>query len=106
VSTGLHLDDLRRAWEARDPELVRLIESLAEQPDEPPETPLRDGAPTFDRFLAEIRSPAFRRLSHEEQAHFRIERLRALEAPDAEVPLPDRLRLYEVLLLLNGRALG
>jgi hypothetical protein len=100
VSTGLHLDDLRRAWEARDPELVRLIESLAGQPDEPPETPVREGAPTFDRFLAEIRSPAFRRLPHEEQAHFRIERLKALEAPDAEVPLPDRLRLHELLLVL------
>jgi hypothetical protein len=100
VSTALKLDDLRRAWQARDPELVRLIESLAEQPDEPPETPVREGAPTFDRFLADIRSPAFRRLSHEEQAQQRIERLKALEAPDAEVPLPDRLRMHEILLLL------
>jgi hypothetical protein len=100
VSTALKLDDLRRAWEARDPEIVRLIESLAEQPDEPPETPVREGAPTFDCFLADIRSPAFRRLSHEEQAQQRIERLKALEAPDAEVPLPDRLRMHEVLLVL------
>jgi DNA-binding response OmpR family regulator len=46
VTTRLHLDDLRRAWEARDPELVRLIESLAEQPDEPPETPVGE-APVF-----------------------------------------------------------
>jgi hypothetical protein len=100
VSTGLTLDDVRRAWDARDPELVRLIESLAEQPDAPPETPVREGAPTFDRFLAEIRSPAFRRLPHEEQAHFRVERLKALEAPNAEVPLSDRLRLHELLLIL------
>src|SRR5262245_38839863 len=40
VSTRLHLQDLRLAWEARDPELVKLIEALAEQPDEPPETPV------------------------------------------------------------------
>jgi hypothetical protein len=100
VSTGLRLDDLRRAWDARDPELVRLIESLAEQPDELSETPVREGAPTFDRFLAEIRSPAFRRKPVEDQAHYRKEQLKALEAPDAEVPLPDRLRLHEILLLL------
>jgi hypothetical protein len=100
VTSGLHLDDLRRAWDARDPELVRLIEALAAQPDEPPETPVREGAPTFDRFLAEIRSPAFCRRPGHEQAQYRTERLRALEASDAEVPLPDRLRLHELLLLL------
>jgi hypothetical protein len=98
VATRLRLEDLRLAWEAQDPELVPLLSALAQQPDETPETPVREGAPTFERFLAEIRSPQFRKKPPEEQAHFRVEQMKALEAPDAEVPLPDRLRLHEVLL--------
>ncbi len=96
----VHLNDLRLAWEARDPELVSLIEALAIQPDEPPATPVREGVPTFERFLAEMRSRSFRHRSQEEKAHFRIEQLKALEAPNAEAPLPDRLRLHEILLTL------
>jgi hypothetical protein len=97
VTTPLHLKDLRLAWDARDPELVPLIEALATQPDEPPATPVRRGAPTFDAFLRELRSWQFRRKSKEEQAHYRREQIKALEAPDAEVPLPDRLRLHEII---------
>jgi hypothetical protein len=100
VSAHLHLDDIRRAWEARDPALVQLIATLANQDDEEPKQPIRDGALTFDGFVAEIHSQRFRRKKLEEQAHRRIELLKALEAPDAEVPLPERRRLYEILLVL------
>src|SRR5438045_131708 len=88
VSMPLHLHDLKRAWDAQDAELVHLIESPAVQPDQPPEAPVREGAPTVERFLAELRGWQFRRKSKEEQAHFRVEQWKALEAPDAEVPLP------------------
>jgi hypothetical protein len=100
VTTPLHLKDLRLAFDARDPELVALVEALAVQPDEAPETPVREGAPTFDAFLREIRSWQFRHKSKEEQAHYRREQLKALESPEAEVPLPDRLRLHEIILAL------
>lgn len=100
MSTQLRLEDLRRAWDAQDPELVRLVELLAEQPDEEPAAPVREGAPTFDTFLRDIRTPAFHRKPREEQAHYRQEQLKALEAPDAEVPLPQRLRLHEIILQL------
>src|SRR6202023_1623338 len=70
MNMTLHLQDLRLAWEARDPELVLLIEALALQPDEPSETPVREGAPTFAGFLAEMRSWRFKRQSKEEQAHY------------------------------------
>src|SRR5262249_31395241 len=100
VSTQLHLDDVRRAWEAKDPALVELVERLAAQPEEPPKTPVRQGALTFARFLREIQTPAFPRKPREEQAHYRIEQLKALEAPDAEVPLPERLKLHEILFTL------
>src|SRR5262245_21462602 len=94
------MDDVRRAWEARDPELVRLVVALSAQPDEKPETPARQGAPTFARFLNEVRGWQFRRKSKEEQRQFRVTQLQALEAADAEVPLPERLRLYDVILKL------
>jgi hypothetical protein len=100
VSTSPTLNDIRLAWDAHDPELVSLIVTLAGQLDEPADTPVREGAPTFQRFLAELRSPSFRRKPQEEQAHFRIEQTRALEAPDAEAPLPDRLRLHAIVLTL------
>jgi hypothetical protein len=76
-----------------------MIAALAGQADEA-ETPVREGAMTFDRLVAELRSPAFRRKPPDEQAHYRIEQFKALEAPGAEVPLPDRRRLHEIIDLL------
>ena len=100
MSTPIHLNDLRLALDAQDPELVSLLETLVTQPDEPPATPVRDGAPTFDRFLATLRGRPFRRKSEDEKAHYRREQVKALEALDAEVPLPDRLRSHEIILAL------
>ena len=62
VSPRLQLDDVRRVWESRDPELTKLIGELAGQDDETPGTPSREGAPTFAKFLSEIRSQAFARI--------------------------------------------
>jgi hypothetical protein len=100
VATQLQLDDIRRAWEAQDPQLVPLVTQLAEQPEKPPKTPPREGALTFTRFIATIQSHAFRNKTDAEQAHYRIETMKALEAANAEVPLDDKLRLHEILLTL------
>lgn len=97
MATSIRLEDVRLAWEARDPETVSLVVDLAGQDDPEPEPPLRAGAPTFASYLAEIRSRDFRRRPLEEQASERQAKLRALEAPDAEVPPPDRLKLHAVL---------
>jgi hypothetical protein len=99
VSTRLRLDDVRRAWESRDPDLVGLVADLAGQDDDqPPGTPPpREGVATFGKLLAEIRSRDFRRKPLDEQAKIRAERFAALVAPTAEVPPPERLRLHEVV---------
>jgi BRCA1 C Terminus (BRCT) domain len=100
MTAPIQLEDVRQAWETRDPELVKLVEMLATQSDTEPDTPIRQGAMTFDRFLREINNSQFRRKPVEEQMHYRVETLKALEAPDAEVPLSDRLRLHEIILAL------
>ncbi|HKB35277.1 MAG TPA: BRCT domain-containing protein, partial [Gemmataceae bacterium] len=100
MATQLQLDDIRRAWEARDPELIKFVELMATQPDPQPDKPIREGAMTFARFLREINSYQFRKKTPEEQMHWRVEQLKALEAPDAEVPLSDKLRLHEIILAL------
>ena len=101
MSSRLRLDDVRRAWESHDPDLVGLVDDLASQPDETPETPIREGAATFEKFLAEIHGKAFfKKKTAEEQRHYRVEQLKALESPEAEVPLPDRFKLHEVVAAL------
>ena len=61
MDAPIRLEDVRRAWEARDPETVALVVDLTRQDDPTPETPIRAGAPTFASYLAEIRSRDFRR---------------------------------------------
>jgi hypothetical protein len=104
MERALTILDVRRAWEAKDSDLAFLIVTLASHPDpplgkgEPGAPPPRQGAPTFAGLAAEIRSHAFRKKPKEEQAHLRIEGFRALSSPSAEVPLPDRARLDDVIL--------
>ncbi len=102
LRVALHytLNDARRAWQFRDPAVVDLVILIAQQPDPQPEQPIREGAPTFERFLEEIRSKGFRKKPLDVQRVERLERLKALEADDAEAPLPDRLRLHELILNL------
>ncbi|MHC5537197.1 BRCT domain-containing protein, partial [Singulisphaera rosea] len=101
MSTHLRMDDVRLAWQARDPELSELVVQLAGQEDDDTSTPPpREGALTFAKLLIEIRSRDFARKPLEEQAIVRVERFKALEAPGAEVPPPERLRLHEVVLAL------
>jgi len=96
----LTLSDIEQAWELKDPDLVDYIVALANQDDPEPEQPIRDEALTFDRFLRTIFSFEFRLKTPEEQKSYRIEQLRLLEANDAEVSLPERLKLHKIILLL------
>jgi hypothetical protein len=100
MSVPLTLNDLRRAWQARDPQLAALIVALAGQAEQPPKTPVRDGAPRFTQFLSKVYDKQFRKQPHADQARWRIDYLKLLEAPDAEVPLDDRLQMWAILLEL------
>lgn len=98
MDSPLTLEDVRRAAAARDPDLARLVLTLAAAEDPDPAQPVREGAPTLARLVGQLQSRTWRKKPTEEQRHFRVDQLARLEAADAEVPLPDRLRLHQVLL--------
>ncbi len=107
---GATFEDVRRAWKAGDSELSDLVVALAtapaERPPAPGTPPPREGAPTYAAWLSEIKSRYFARKPQEEQARLRVEGMKALEAADVEVPLPDRVRLHEIVLGLWADASG
>lgn len=96
----LTLAAIRQAREARDPDLVQRVVALAETPDERPRTPVREGAPDFWRFRTQIIDRNFLKGKAPEKKAFRRAQWAVLEAPDAEVALPERLKLHDVLLEL------
>lgn len=100
MAAVLTLVDVRQAWDARDPRLILLIERLCEQPAPKPDQPIRKEALTFEKFLFSLHDWNYRRKTPEEQAHYRIETLKALESPSAEVPLADKLKVHEVIFAL------
>lgn len=94
------IEDLERARAAFDPDLADLVVALAAQPDLPIEPKPRDDAPTLSRFVLAVRARRRVKKTREERRHERVTGMRALEAADAEVPLPERMRLDSVLLSL------
>ncbi len=93
----LRFEDIQRARDSRDPDLPRLIVELASQ-DERRSEPVREGAASLDRFIAHVTSRSFAKQKPEQRYHERVDGMRALEAPDAEVPLPERMRLHALIL--------
>ncbi|MBL9104628.1 MAG: BRCT domain-containing protein [Myxococcales bacterium] len=94
----LSLDDIRRAWDSRDPDLASLIVGVAAAPDPRPAQPPREGALSYAGFTAQLGNYKYKRDAPQARARYRIDTMRALEAPNAEVPLPPRLQLHSVLL--------
>jgi hypothetical protein len=106
MALELSLDDIRRAWDSRDPELSSLIVALANAPDPRPDKPPREGAIHYGAFAEHVNSWKYSRSKPQERARYRIDTMRALEKPDAEIPLPPRLRLHEILVDLWNRSAG
>jgi hypothetical protein len=96
----LSLDDIRRAWDSRDPDLANLIVTLATAPDPRPAQPPREGALSFASFISHLNNYQFRREAPQARARYRIDTMKALEAPAAEVPMPPRLQLHPVIVEL------
>ncbi len=104
MAQQLSLDDVRRAWSARDPELANLLIALCAASDERPKSAIPEGVPTFQSFAADLRGWRFRYKSPQVRARFRIDTMRALEAQQETVPMPSRLGAHAVLLDLWGQA--
>ncbi|MEM7395169.1 MAG: hypothetical protein AAF492_22790, partial [Verrucomicrobiota bacterium] len=99
----VQLQEIRDALAAQDPGVVELMVALASEPlphQHPDGTPYREGALTFYRVMEESRGPGFRQRPEEEQHAWRTEQFHALEADEAEIPLPDRLQLHHILIEL------
>ena len=100
MATTLKITDLQKAWANRDPRFTKLLVDCSVQDDPVLEPPPRDGAPTFNNWIRFQRSGELRRKPKPEQAAARVELLKAVEAADAEVPLPERRKIYTVILEL------
>ena len=96
----LKLSDIEQAWALKDPAVVDYIIALVEQQEPEPDEPIRDEALSFERFMRYIMSWDFQQKSKEEQKAYRIEKMALLESDDAEVPLPERLKLHQILFSL------
>ena len=96
----LTLSDLEKAWHLKDPALVDYILALVNQPDAIPDQPIRAEALSFQKFIVTLSSTSFLAKPAEEQKAWRIEQLALLEAPNAELPLAERLNVHKIILFL------
>lgn len=101
----LTLNDIQQAWANKDPALVTYIIQLATQADPEPETPIREDALTFAKVIQTMHGYGtagneFQEKTPEEQYAWRVQQWQLLEAENAELPLPPRFKLYEIIFLL------
>lgn len=92
---GLRLDDLERALTTKDASLVDMIVALANASD-----PAYDDAGeayTIHSFRAEVNAWNFGWKEPDEQRSIRVEGWKRLESDDADVELPDRYSIYEIV---------
>lgn len=98
MTTAPTLAAILEAREARDPELPRMIAALASERDGRPRD-LPENTRHYADWHREVRLAwNFRQLSDEEQEHRRVQGMRDLEANDDKVPMPDRLKLWTVIM--------
>lgn len=93
----MRLEDVRNALEARDPSLVDMIVSLANEPDPYPGDDTPDDAFTIHKLKSTLGAWDFQWKDPDEKKRIRIESWAKLEADDAPVPLPDRLKLWQII---------
>ena len=92
------MEHVKTAHEARDPGFVDLLLSVIEAPPDPNLPSPRGEAYSFDKFVHEIRSRSFVTQPADVQAAQRIEKIKLLESPDSEEPLPEKYLCFPFLL--------
>ena len=95
---GVRLEDVRRAYEARDPSLPELVVALAQTPNLYDDAP--EGVLTYNRFIQELRSWSFSYKTDEEKQQYRQSSWAQMEANPEESLLPERLLLHEIVWML------
>ena len=97
---SLSFEQIQHAWQVQDPSLVKKLCLLAQQPDPLPKSPIPDDELTFERFLNKILSYPFHVQPPEVQFAERVAMMITLEAEEGTYPLPDRYKIYLVLIAL------
>ncbi len=91
---GVRLDDVKRALDARDPDLAELVVGLTNSADVVPREDVPEGALTYQDFVYELRTWRFAQKSDEEQRHYRVESFKEMRQNEL---LPERLWLHEII---------
>ena len=99
MAVEITLNDVNSAWKTKDESTAQLFLQLIDRGNAV-SSQHRLEAYTFDKFIQEINSNEFKQLTLEERASVRKEKLALLEGPNAEVPLTDKLKSHEFLLML------
>lgn len=97
---SLSFEQIQHAWQVQDPSLVEKLCLLSQQPDPLPESPIPDDELTFERFLNKILSYPFREQHTEIQFAERVSMIAVLEADEGTYSLPDRYKIYLILIAL------
>ena len=100
MSTPFSLEYAQQALAARDPQLVEILLQIIEAKPDPNAPPPVQGRYTFAEFEREMASPKFYSQPADVQQQFRAEKIALLESDDADEPLSDRLRSFEIILQL------
>lgn len=97
---SLSFEQIQHAWQVQDPSLVEKLCLLAQQPDPLPDSPIPDDELTFERFLNKIWRYSFREQPPEVQFAERVAMMATVESDEGTCPLPDRYKIYLVLIAL------
>ena len=100
TAMSLSFEHIQHAWQVQDPSLVEKLCLLAKQPDPLPESPISDDELTFERFLNQIWRDTFRKQPPEVQFAERVAMMATIEADAGAYPLPDRYKIYLILIAL------
>ena len=99
VESRIRFQELEQALKAKDPDLPKMCIEMSFASDLAPQK-IREGALTLEDYISSLNRSPFLQKDPEERRLYRTSQIQALEAEDAEVPLPERFQMYKLLLEL------